>query len=57
MSNERKSYNLALSIYRHVRHGDYKGAKYLLVELISIVEDICKEDEEKQKLEESKNGR
>ena len=45
----RKSYNLALSIYSHIRHGDYIGAKHLLAELVIIVDKIL--DEEKVKNE------
>ena len=41
----RKSYNLALSVYSHIRHGDYIGAKYLLAELVETVNKIL--DEEK----------
>ena len=46
----RKAYNLALSIYSHIRHHDYKGARYLLLELIAIVEEFVKEEEQKNEI-------
>ena len=40
----RKAYNLALSIYSHVRHGDYIGAKHLLAELVDVVNTLLEEE-------------
>ena len=40
----RKAYNLALSIYSHIRHGDYIGAKHLLAELVITVDKILDEE-------------
>lgn len=50
----KKAYNLALSIYSHIRHHDYRSAKYLLLELIEIVEEFVKEEEQKNEAEASK---
>ena len=41
----RKAYNLALSIYSHVRHGDFIGAKHLLAELVIVVDELLKKEE------------
>jgi hypothetical protein len=52
----KKAYSLALSIYSHVRHGDYMSAKHLLLELTAVVNEIVAEEEATQKLKEAKNG-
>jgi hypothetical protein len=39
----KKAYNLALSIYSHVRHEDYVGAKHLASELLNILDELTKE--------------
>ena len=40
----RKAYNLALSIYSHVRHGDYIGAKHLIAELAIVIDELLIEE-------------
>ena len=41
---DKKMYNLALSIYSHVRHQDYVGAKHLTEELSALLqEELTKE--------------
>ncbi len=44
-TKNRKAYNLSLSIYSHVRHHDYKSARYLLLELIELINEFVKEEE------------
>ena len=45
MTKPKKIYNLALSVYSHVRHGDYKGARVLVIELLELLNEEIKKEE------------
>ena len=44
ISKYKRIYNLALSIYSHVRHEDYVGAKIMATELLELLEQRIKEE-------------
>lgn len=38
-------YNLALSIYSHIRHHDYIGARLMVIELLDLLNKEIKDEE------------
>lgn len=45
MKNYKRIYNLALSIYSHIRHHDYIGARLMVIELLELLNNEIKEEE------------
>jgi hypothetical protein len=45
----KRVYNLALSIYSHIRHEDYVGAKHMTIELLGMLETKLKEENNEAK--------
>lgn len=40
----KRKYNLALAIYSHVRHSDFVGARFLVIELLELLNKQIEED-------------